>query len=172
VVDICDLLRDLLLLYRDTLFDSRGIAVETLLPTHPVRVACDRDSIKQIVVNLCKNASEALSRGQRLKLSVTDDIRSQGRQYTELRFEDNGPGMSELAMRALQRPRDGRLGEVRGLGLSIVGTLASRTADSGHLPQPGRLRYHDCATLADTAARRARNTPTRKTISSPDTGQE
>jgi hypothetical protein len=38
VVDICDLLRDLLLLYRDTLFDSRGIAVETLLPTHPVRL--------------------------------------------------------------------------------------------------------------------------------------
>jgi PAS domain-containing protein len=50
---------------------------------------------------------------------------------------------------------------VRGLGLSIVGTLAQQAADSGHLPQPGRLRYHDCATLADPdgSQSRARNTP-------------
>ena len=172
VVDICDLLRDLLLLYRDTLFDSRGIAVESLLPTHPVWVPCDRDSIKQIVVNLCKNASEALSRGQRLKLSVTDDIRSQGRQYTELRFEDNGPGMSELAMRALQRPRDGRLGEVRGLGLSIVGTLASRL----QIPVTCRSQAGSgtmIALLLPTLQPGEHGTRlTRKTISSPDTGQE
>lgn len=175
-VDICDLLRELLLLYRETLFDAHGIAVEVRVPAHAVPVACDRDSIKQIVVNLCKNASEALARGQRLKISVTDDIHSQGRQYAELRFEDNGPGMSEVAMRALQRPHDGGLGGARGLGLSIVGTLASRLqipvacrsqAGSGTMislllptPQP--------AVQPGELAKRH----TRKTISSPDTGQE
>lgn len=126
-LDICDLIRELLLLYRESLFDARGIVFETLLPAEPIRVCCDADSIKQILLNLWKNASEALSRGQSLTLALTGNILHQGRPFAELRLEDNGPGMSATALKALhQPPGSERIDATRGIGLSIVGTLAQR----------------------------------------------
>ncbi|HRI90204.1 MAG: HDOD domain-containing protein [Candidatus Accumulibacter sp.] len=152
-VDVCELVRELLQLYRETLFDARGIGIETSLPLRPVRIAADRGSIKQILVNLWKNASEALSPGQRVKLSLSEDILHQGQPVCELRIEDNGPGMSAMAMSALHRAAEGRLGATRGIGLSIVGALAHRlgipvscrskagqgTMISLLLPTPGRV---------------------------------
>ena len=49
-VDICELTRELMMLYREALFDSRGIAIETALPPQPIWVACDRDSIKHCLL--------------------------------------------------------------------------------------------------------------------------
>ncbi|MCM8595270.1 HDOD domain-containing protein [Accumulibacter sp.] len=125
-VDICELVRELLLLYRAALFDGRGIALETVMPAEAIRINCDRDSLKQILVNLWKNASEALSSGHRLRLTITDDILHQGQRFAELRLEDNGPGMSEETISALHRPGSARIGGPRGMGLSIVGSLAQR----------------------------------------------
>lgn len=126
-LDICDLIRELLLLYRESLFDGRGIRFEAILPTEPIRVCCDADSIKQILLNLWKNASEALSRGQSLTLSLTGNLLHQGRSFAELRLEDDGPGMSATTLKALhQPPGSERLDGTRGIGLSIVGTLTQR----------------------------------------------
>lgn len=127
-LDIGDQLRELLLLYRGALFDSRGIAIATAFPTEAIQVNCDRDGIKQILLNLLKNAAEALVRGQNIRLSLTGDLFHQGNRYAELRMEDNGPGMSDAAMSVLHRPiTDARSdGGTRGLGLSIVGTLTRR----------------------------------------------
>ncbi|MBK7676850.1 MAG: HDOD domain-containing protein [Candidatus Accumulibacter sp.] len=126
IVDVCELVRELLLLYRETLFDSKGIAVEVILPREAIGIACDRDSTKQILLNLWKNASEALAGGQHFRLTLTDGIRHQGRYFAELRIDDNGPGMNEAAMSALHRPANGRIGSARGIGLSVVGALAQR----------------------------------------------
>lgn len=156
-VDVCELLRELLLLYQEPLFDAHGIVLEARVELPSLRVACDRDSLKQIVVNLWKNASEALSRGQRLKVLLTDDVFAQGHRYAEIRLEDNGPGMSEAAINALHRPNDVRIGGARGMGLSIVGSLATRlhipitcrskagegTMISLLLPTPGQPGRHD-----------------------------
>ena len=126
IVDISDLVRELLLLYRETLFDSKGIAVEVILPREAIGIACDRDSTKQILLNLWKNASEALAGGQHFRLTLTDGIRHQGRHFAELRIDDNGPGMNEAAISALYRPVHGHIGSARGIGLSVVGALAQR----------------------------------------------
>jgi HD-like signal output (HDOD) protein/signal transduction histidine kinase len=126
IVDVCELVRELLLLYRETLFDSKGIAVEVILPREAIGIACDRDSTKQILLNLWKNASEALASGQHIRLTLTDGIRHQGRHFAELRIDDNGPGMNEAAMSSLHRPASGRIGSTRGIGLSVVGALAQR----------------------------------------------
>jgi len=126
-LDICDQLRELLLLYRESLFDGRGIKVETIFPSEPIRVCCDGDSIKQILLNLWKNASEALGRGQTLTLSLTSNIFHQGRHFAELRLADNGPGISATALKALHHLPGGERGDnPRGIGLSIVGSLAQR----------------------------------------------
>lgn len=125
-LDAGALVDELLLLYGETLFQARGIRIETNRPEAPLPVACDRDSLKQILLNLWKNASEALSGGQQLRISLTDGVVHDGRSYIQLRLDDTGPGMTEAAMRSIHRPADSVGATPRGMGLSIVGTLAAR----------------------------------------------
>ena len=125
-LDVGQLVDELLLLYGETLFQARGIRTEINRPEHALPVACDRDSLKQILLNLWKNASEAMGSGQQLRVSLTDGVVHDGRSYIQLRLDDTGPGMSEAAMRAIHGPLDAAGSAARGMGLSIVGTLAAR----------------------------------------------
>jgi C4-dicarboxylate-specific signal transduction histidine kinase len=79
-----------------------------------------------MLINLWKNASEALRDGQQLRIALTDGIVHEGHSYVQLSLDDNGPGMSEEAMRAIRRPAEMTGGTPRGIGLTIVGTLAAR----------------------------------------------
>ncbi len=125
-LDVGELIRELLLLYGDALFQSRGIAVEAPEPAASRSVDCERDGLKQILVNLWKNAAEALTAGQQIKITLTDHVVHNGRAYIQLRMDDNGPGMSDAAMRSIHVPAEAAGSGPRGMGLSIVGTLASR----------------------------------------------
>ncbi|HEX6733544.1 MAG TPA: HDOD domain-containing protein [Azonexus sp.] len=125
-LDLGELVDELLLLYGDALFQGRGIRIEVTRPAGALAVECDRDSLKQMLLNLWKNASEALTAGQQLRIAITDGVVHNGRSYLQLRLDDNGPGMSEAAMRAIHRPAEAVGATPRGIGLSIVGTLAAR----------------------------------------------
>lgn len=125
-LDAGQLVDELLLLYGETLFQARGIRTETSRPESALPIDCDRDSLKQILLNLWKNASEALGSGQLLRISLTDGVVHDGRSYVQLRLDDTGPGMTEAAMRAIHRPLEAAGSATRGMGLSIVGTLAAR----------------------------------------------
>jgi len=125
-LDLAGLIDEMLLLYGDTLFEMRGIRVESAKPDGAVTVGCDRDSLKQILLNLWKNASEALSRGQRLRIAIGDGVAREGRRYVPLHLDDDGPGMPEASRRALDRPADTVGATPRGIGLALVGTLAAR----------------------------------------------
>jgi len=125
-IDPGDLIRELLLLYGDTLFKAKGIQIETDLPDDALRVTCERDSLKQMLLNLWKNASEALTDGHQLTISVTDHVIHNGQTYIQICMHDNGPGMSENAMRAIHLPSDAAGSSQRGMGLPIVGELARR----------------------------------------------
>ncbi|PKO90925.1 MAG: histidine kinase [Betaproteobacteria bacterium HGW-Betaproteobacteria-10] len=124
--DVGDLVSELLLLYRDPLFAAKGIGLEFNPPGVPLRVDCERDGLKQILLNLWKNASEALSRGQRVRILLTDHVVHNGNSFIQIRLDDSGPGMSEAAMRSIHRAPDPANTGKRGLGLSIVGELATR----------------------------------------------
>ncbi|UCV05507.1 HDOD domain-containing protein [Dechloromonas denitrificans] len=126
--DVGELINELLLLYREPLFHEKGIRVETSQPAEPLRVLCERDSLKQILLNLWKNASEALTSGQQIRISLTDHVVHNGNTYIQVRMDDNGPGMSETAMRSIHHAPDVPSTGKRGIGLSIVGELASRQA--------------------------------------------
>ena len=127
-LDIGELIDELLLLYGDALFKSKGIQLE--LPraeeAAPLHVSCHRNSLKQILLNLWKNASEALVTGQMIRISLTDHVVHNGRVYIQFRMDDNGPGMSETTMRSIHQPPESSGTASRGMGLSIVGALASR----------------------------------------------
>ncbi|MCL2524785.1 MAG: HDOD domain-containing protein [Betaproteobacteria bacterium] len=125
-LDLGRLIDELLLLYGDILFRARGIGLEVARPDTALTVNCCRDSLKQILVNLWKNASEALDDGQCLRIAITSDITHGSRGYIQLCLDDTGPGMSEETMRAIRRPAEATGATSRGIGLSMVGTLAAR----------------------------------------------
>ena len=123
-IDPGELIRELLLLYGDTLFKAKGIHIETDLPEVALKVTCERDSLKQMLLNLWKNASEALSAGHQLTISLTDHVIHNGQTFIQICMHDNGPGMSENTMRAIHLPADAAGAGARGMGLPIVGELA------------------------------------------------
>lgn len=125
-IDLVSVLNDFLLLYADTLFGARGIRVETAFPQAELAVPVNRDSLKQILLNLWKNASEALGEGQLVKISVSDNIIHDGASYVQLRVDDNGPGMSGETIQAIYRPKPISDAAQRGIGLSVVGSLARK----------------------------------------------
>lgn len=123
-IDPGELIRELLLLYGDSLFKAKGIHIETDLPEVALKVTCERDSLKQMLLNLWKNASEALSAGHQLTISLTDHVIHNGQTFIQICMHDNGPGMSENTMRAIHLPADAAGAGARGMGLPIVGELA------------------------------------------------
>lgn len=125
-IDLVSVLNDFLVLYADTLFNAREIRVEAVLPQIELPVQVNRDNLKQIVLNLWKNASEALVAGKTVKISVSDNIIHDGASYVQLRVDDNGPGMSEETIQTIYRPKPVTDDAQRGFGLSMVGSLAKR----------------------------------------------
>lgn len=118
--------RELLALYGAPLFGERGIVVSTQFADDTEKVACDADSLKQMLVNLWKNAAEAMPAGGQFDIEITGGVVQNGRRHVGIRMQDTGAGMSEAAIRRLQFPDESHTETERGHGLSIVGGLAAR----------------------------------------------
>jgi nitrogen-specific signal transduction histidine kinase len=123
-ININSIIEGMLSLYSDSLFTSRNITVtKSLSPSLPL-ISSDRDSIKQILLNIWKNSSEALSAGERVDITTADNISKHGRDFIEIRLSDTGPGLPpEVVQRLFQPLEPDRRPGHSGLGLSIVATL-------------------------------------------------
>jgi signal transduction histidine kinase/HD-like signal output (HDOD) protein len=126
-VDINGVIRGMLALYGESLFSSRGITVDLALDQSLSSVPGDRDSLKQILLNLWKNGSEATPAGGRFVISTHNNVLQAGRPQVEIRVSDTGPGLPEDVMERLFQPLEpNRKPGHLGLGLSIVATLVER----------------------------------------------
>jgi len=131
-----ELLLDMRTLYGEPLFGSRQIQLELRAARDVPAAAIPASALKQVLLNLLRNASEALQPGQRLVVSVLPLVNVDGRNCLEIRFVDNGPGLPvERAQDPLTPRPSGKGAEHQGLGLSVVreilaqwgGTLLCRT---------------------------------------------
>lgn len=126
-LDINTLIESMLVLYGKTLFTSRGITVEKSLDPLLKPTACNRDSLKQVMVNLWNNASDAMSGGGCIAISTHSDVNQDGRSYIEIRMSDTGPGLPPDVMQRLFQPLEpGRRPGNAGVGLSIVAGLVEQ----------------------------------------------
>ena len=99
---------------------TSGIAA-TMLAAIPA------SALKQVLLNLLRNASEALQPGQRLIVSVLPLVNVDGRNCLEIRFVDNGPGLPPDRARDPLSPRPSEKGGThRGVGLSIVREILAK----------------------------------------------
>ena len=77
--------------------------------------------IKQILVNLLRNAAEALDENGKIALATRGYRTADGRHYIDIRVQDNGPGIAEEIQARLFSPVTSTKGDGHaGLGLHIV----------------------------------------------------
>lgn len=99
--------------------------------------------MRQILVNLWKNASEALGKSGHICIATRARVIRKGQPYFQIIVRDNGPGLGDDAMIRLQRGRTGRSFGATGLGLSIVSSLVERMGIelAYHCPDQGGTEF-------------------------------
>ena len=127
VTDCARVVDDVLRLFRATDFLPPKIEVVTRMQDVPCEVEADADMLKQILLNLLKNAVEALPDGGRIEVANRGHVNRDRRLYLELCVSDNGAGLAPEVLANLFSPvRSSKEGAHHGLGLSIVHDLVTR----------------------------------------------
>ena len=132
MTDINALLSNILILVKDSLLSEANIHVNAdLEQTLPI-IAADPDALKQVFINLIKNAAEAMAgiggnleiRTRHLSPALGEKPLHAGegtRGYVEIVIGDNGPGIAEAIKEKLFDPYvSTKRGSHSGLGLSVV----------------------------------------------------
>src|SRR5450830_1732064 len=115
---------EVLRLFRATEFVPSGVQMTVTMPDPSAEIEGEADVLKQILVNLVKNAVEAIgAHGSHGKIEVANRghvVRDRSL-YVDLTVADNGPGMSPEVLANLFSPvKSAKEGKHHGLGLSIV----------------------------------------------------
>ncbi|HKK91033.1 MAG TPA: HDOD domain-containing protein [Desulfobacteraceae bacterium] len=129
-VDLNQELISMLTIMKKSLLQPRGIEAAISPDTSLPRVKTDRNSIKQVFINLLKNAAEALDKGGKIDIStrflnksekLLIDEKKKLPGSVEIVIQDNGPGMDPAIGERLFDPYVSSKGSGNsGLGLSIV----------------------------------------------------
>lgn len=131
------LLKDL---FEDSLFAGDSVELAVSLCDEPTGVTASRSVVRQIVINLVRNAVESINGEGRVALRTATPVWQNGQRWVELDIEDNGPGIAKPVQERLFQPVNSTKGAGHsGLGLSIVkqlvddmeGIIGCRTGQSG-----------------------------------------
>lgn len=124
-------LRELARLFHGSRFLPAGVQIAVRAPETPALTATEPDALKQILLNLVKNAVRALPGGGQVELVNHGPAYRDGRIYHRLEVRDNGPGLPAPVLERLFTPLPADRGEGgQGLGLSIVHDLVSQSGGS------------------------------------------
>ena len=133
-------MRDIARLFRDTELAPDPVKITLLTQDLPTEVEIDPDTLKQILVNLVKNAIEAMRSAGEVQIVNNGHVNRDGTLFVELRVIDNGPGIPPDILASLFQPVQSTKGTGhQGLGLSIVhglikenqGTITCRSSNKG-----------------------------------------
>jgi HD-like signal output (HDOD) protein/signal transduction histidine kinase len=124
-LDINKLIFDLDKLLGDSLYKTAGIRSRLQLDENILPLSCPRDKTKQILINIIKNATEAMPEGGMIELSTRDSIYQNATEYVEIAIKDNGPGIPRAVLPQLFKPVESTKEGHSGVGLSIVNNLIS-----------------------------------------------
>ena len=131
--DVAKVVDDVLRLFRTTDFVPSNVEIVVGMAGQDSRVEGDPDAIKQILVNLVKNAIEALSAGGgRIEIANRGHVNRERNLYVELVVADTGPGLPrEVLANLFAAVKSTKPGPHHGLGLSIVHSLVKQL--NGHI---------------------------------------
>ena len=124
-VDLNRTIGDLVGLIRKSMPLAGPVEIRLTLADKLPVIVSDWDRLKQLLVNLIKNAMEAMPKGGNICVATAPwGLGEAGPSHVEIRVEDNGPGIPrEVLARLYQQVASSKAGEHQGLGLAIVGQL-------------------------------------------------
>lgn len=133
-IDINKLCQNILDILKKTILLPKQIETTISIDPEIPKVKTDRDGLKQVFINLIKNAAEAMNQGG--KISITTQLVSESAKILidekkrlpgniKIIVEDNGPGIDEKIKETLFEPYTTTKigGSNSGLGLSIVHSI-------------------------------------------------
>jgi len=131
--DVAKVVDEVQRLFRSAGFVPASVDIAVTMHEEATRIEGDADVLKQILVNLVKNAIEALtSSGGRIEIVNRGHVNRERQLYLELVVSDNGPGLSREVLAHLFSPvKSTKDGAHHGLGLSIVHSLVKKLG--GHI---------------------------------------
>ncbi|CAM4515934.1 signal transduction histidine kinase [Paenibacillus endophyticus] len=113
-----DILQEVLSVF-EMQFEMNGIIIRTEYKEMAI-IRCDRDQVKQVFLNILKNAMEALPFGGEVSIQL-DMVDS----YQRILFKDNGVGMTDEVKRRIGQPFHTTRRDGNGLGMMIVDKIIS-----------------------------------------------
>ncbi|MFP3929199.1 MAG: HDOD domain-containing protein, partial [Desulfobacteraceae bacterium] len=127
-VDINEVVSDLARIMGDALAERSGVELHTDLDSSLPPAPVGKSDLKQVLINLIRNATEAMRTGGAVTIRTRgwgqDAEPSGAPSYAEIEVSDNGPGIPEEIRSRLFEPFVGTKGGGHsGLGLSIVYSL-------------------------------------------------
>ena len=130
LVNINDLIGEINSLFNGSLYKTNRIESTLRLDEGIPPILCSKDKLKQVLINIIKNAVEAMEQDGRITITSRDHFYQNGRQYVELSIRDNGPGIDPEVLQNLFKPVMSTKQGHSGLGLSIVNTLIGEISGS------------------------------------------
>ncbi len=121
--NINELLRETDQLLKNSLYKTAGISSQLQLDPSVPQLVCDHDRLKQIIINLLKNAVEAMPDGGQIEIMSRDNVYQNGRPAVQIALRDNGPGISDEVLANLFSPVKSTKEGHSGIGLAIVNNL-------------------------------------------------
>jgi two-component system sensor kinase FixL len=102
---------------------DESIKLETIVPSHVPAVLIDRIQLQQVLVNLLRNAIEAMRGSARRELTLR--VSARGNDMVEISLQDTGPGLPQQVAARLFQPFVTSKTEGMGVGLSICHSIVT-----------------------------------------------
>ncbi len=138
-VDINKLITELDTLFKSSLYKTNRIESILRLDEDIPDIYCSKDKLKQVLINIIKNAVEAMKDSGTIEIVTRDNFYQNSEQYVEISIQDNGPGIDAEILNHLFKPVTSTKQGHSGLGLSIVNTLVNEL--SGNISCYSRPEY-------------------------------
>lgn len=129
-VPLNELVEDVTGLLRPALLEHAGVRLELDLDRAAPELVLDAGRLRQVLLNLLKNAVEAMPEGGELRLVTRAGVATRTGGGVEIRISDTGPGIPPEQLPELFAPGGSTRGSDRGLGLHIVGRLVEELGGS------------------------------------------
>ena len=121
------LIRDVARLFKDTEYVPESVKIQVHPQDLPSEIEINPGTFKQILVNLVKNAIEAIRPPGEIQIVNNGHVNKDGDLYVELCVSDSGPGIPPEILSQLFQPVQSTKGNGhQGLGLSIVHSLIKK----------------------------------------------
>jgi two-component system sensor histidine kinase PilS (NtrC family) len=126
-LDVCRVLKDTVMLLRNSAEVNEGHLVEIEVPSDQMFFEADENQIRQIVWNLATNGLHAMPDGGRLCLIARTEpaLDGGGEDSVILEVKDEGGGIPAEELEGIFQPFHGSFARGAGLGLAIVHRIVS-----------------------------------------------